>query len=203
MSKLGAFMASVTLLSSLGGALFAADAKVDGDGYVRDWLLLAPFSIPKESGAEEIDKKQIAAEGDLKPKAGDTQKIGEKEGAWKAVTSTDSTIDVNTVLGTRNEDVLAYLVTYVVADKDMPGLTLAIGSNDQAKIWLNGKEVHKFTETRGLEQDSDLITDMALKKGVNVIVFKLINQENNWEAALRFLDKDGNAVTGLGVKSAP
>ena len=203
MSKLGAFVASVTLMSSLGGALYAADAKVDSDGFVRDWLVLAPFSITEDAGADEIDKKQIAAEGDLKPKAGDTQKVGDKEGTWKAATAKEYNIDINTVLGTRNEDVLAYLVTYVVADKDMAGLTLAIGSNDQAKIWLNGKEVHKFAETRGIEQDSDKIPNMALKQGVNVIVFKVINQKNDWAAALRFLEKPGKPVTGLVVKTAP
>jgi hypothetical protein len=203
MSKLGAFVAGVTLMSSLAGALHAADSKVDSDGFVRDWLVLAPFSITEDAGGDEIDKKQIAAEGELKPKAGDTQKVGDKEGAWKAATAKEYALDINAVLGTRNEDVLAYLVTYVVADKDLPGLTLAIGSNDQAKIWLNGKEVHKFAETRSIEQDSDKIPNVALKQGVNVIVFKVINQKNDWAAALRFLDKDGKAVTGLGVKTAP
>lgn len=202
MSKFGAFVAGLTLMSSLAGALQAADAKVDGEGFVRDWLVLAPFAVPEDSGAEEIDKAQIAKEGELSPKAGDTQKVGDKEGTWKAATAKEYDLDINEVLGSRHEDVLAYLVTYIVAEQDMPGLTMAIGSNDQAKIWLNGKAVHKATEPRAIEQDSDQISGMALKKGVNVIVFKVINQKNDWAAALRFL-KDGKPVTGLVVKSAP
>jgi len=202
-SPLRALVASLALLTTLGGALHAADSKVDGDGFVRDWLVLAPFSLPEDSGADAIDLAQIAKEGDLKPKAGDTQKVGDKDGTWKAATAKEYQLDLHEVLGARNEDVLAYLVTYVVADKDMPGLTMAIGSNDQAKIWLNGKEVHKFAETRGIDQDSDKIPAMSLTKGVNVIVFKVINQKNDWAAALRFLDQDGKAVTGLLVKTAP
>jgi hypothetical protein len=203
MSRLTALVASLLLTASLGSALHAADAKVDGEGFIRDWLVLAPFALPEDSGADEIEKSQIAKEGDLKPKAGDTQKVGDKEGTWKAATAKEYDLDLNVVLGTRNEDVLAYLVTYVVAEADMPGLTMAIGSNDQAKVWLNGKEVHKFTDTRGIEQDSDKVPGITLTKGVNTIVFKVINQKNDWAAALRFLDKDGKAVTGLTVKTAP
>lgn len=195
-------VAALALMTSVAGPVYAADSKVDGEGFVRDWLLLAPFALPEDSGADAIDMSQIAKEGEIKPKAGETQKVGEKEGTWKAVKATEYHLDVNVALGTRNEDVLAYLVTYVVADKDMPGLTLAIGSNDQAKVWLNGKEVLKFSETRSIEQDSDK-APVALTAGVNVVVFKVINQKNDWAAALRFLDKDGKAVTGLTVKTAP
>ncbi len=200
--RLGALVVTLSLMASLGGALHAADSKVDGEGFVRDWLVLAPFALPEDSGADAIDMSQITKEGDLKPKAGDVQKIGDKEATWKAATATAYNLDLHEVLGARNEDALAYLVTYIVADKDMPGLTLAIGSNDQAKVWLNGKEVLKFAETRGIEQDSDKV-GVTLASGVNVVVFKVINQKNDWAAALRFLDKDGKAVTGLVVKTAP
>lgn len=202
MSKLCTLVAALSLMTTVGGALHAADSKVDGEGFVRDWLVLAPFALPEDTGAEALDMSQITKEGDIKPKAGDVQKISDKEGTWKAATAKSYNLDINEVLGTRNEDVLAYLVTYVVADKDMPGLTLAIGSNDQAKVWLNGKQVIKFTETRSIEQDSDK-APVALTAGVNVVVFKVINQKNDWAAALRFLDKDGKAVTGLTVKTAP
>lgn len=202
MSKLSSLVTSLLLMSSFAGAVYAADSKVDGDGFVRDWLVLAPFALPEDTGADAIDMSQITKEGDIKPKAGDVQKISDKEATWKAATAKAYNLDINEVLGTRNEDVLAYLVTYVVADKDMPGLTLAIGSNDQAKVWLNGKEVIKFAETRSIEQDSDK-APVALTAGVNVVVFKVINQKNDWAAAMRFLDKDGKAVTGLTVKTAP
>lgn len=201
MSKLCTLVAALSLMTAA-GAVHAADSKVDGEGFVRDWLLLAPFALPEDTGADAIDMSQITKEGEIKPKAGDVQKISDKEATWKAVKATEYHLDVNVALGTRNEDVLAYLVTYVVADKDMPGLTMAIGSNDQAKVWLNGKEVIKFAETRSIEQDSDK-APVALTAGVNVVVFKVINQKNDWAAALRFLDQDGKAVTGLTVKTAP
>jgi hypothetical protein len=203
MSRAFALLAGLVLCASLCGPARGADAKVDDEGFVRDWLMLAPFSIAEDSAAEEIDKKQIDKEGDLQPQAGDKIKIGDKEQAWKAVKAKEYNLDFNQVLGKQNEDVLGYLVAYVVADKEMAGLTLGIGSNDQAKIWLNGKEVYKFTDTRTIDKDTDKVKDVTLKQGVNTIVFKVINQKNDWAAALRFLGKDGKPVTGLVVKTAP
>lgn len=201
MSRLCTLVAALSLMATA-GALHAADSKVDGEGFVRDWLLLAPFALPEDTGADAIDMSQIAKEGELKPKAGDVQKISDTEATWKVVKASEYNLDVNVALGTRHEDALAYLVTYIVADKDMPGLTMAIGSNDQSKVWLNGKEVIKFVDTRGIEQDSDK-APVALTSGVNVVVFKVINQKNDWAAALRFLDQEGKAVAGLTVKTAP
>jgi hypothetical protein len=181
----------------------AADAKPDAEGFVRDWLMLAPASIPEGSGQDEIDKKQIADEGALKPKAGDKQKVGDKELEWRAVKAADYGLDLNKASGTDNEDVVGYLVTYVVCDADMPDVTMLMGSNDQGKVYLNGKEILKNGDGRTLDKDSDKADKLTLNKGVNVIVFKVINEKNNWEACLRFKDKDGKPVTNFAVRLQP
>lgn len=194
---------ALVLSLSLAASINAADSTVDGEGFIRDWLVLAPFALEEDSGATAIDLSQITKEGELKPKAGDKQKISEKELTWKEAKASDYHVDLHAVLGERHEDALAYLVTYVVAEQDMPGLTLGIGSNDQARVWLNGKLLHTFSDTRGIDKDSETVAGVTLTKGVNTIVFKVINQKNDWAAAARFLDKDGKAVTSLAVKTAP
>ena len=177
--------------------------KPDAEGFIRDWLMLAPFSIAEATGADEIDKKQVENEPALKPKAGDKQKISGREETWKAIKSKESTVDLNATIGTPNEDVVGYLVTYVVADKEMPDVTLLIGSNDEAKVYLNGKEVIKFDQTRTVEKDSDKAEKLTLNKGTNTIVFKIINEKNDWGGCLRFKDKDGKPVTDLKVQLTP
>ena len=177
--------------------------KPDAEGFIRDWLMLAPFSIAEATGADEIDKKQVENEPALKPKAGDKQKISGREETWKAIKSKESTVDLNATIGTPNEDVVGYLVTYVVADKEMPDVTLLIGSNDEAKVYLNGKEVIKFDQTRTVEKDSDKAEKLTLNKGTNTIVFKIINEKNDWGGCLRFKDKDGKPVTDLKVQLMP
>ena len=196
-------MVVVVLCLSAAVTARAQEAKPDAEGFVRDWLMLAPFPIAESSGADEIDKKQIAEEASLKPKAGDKQKIGDKELEWKAIKSADYEVDLNKTLATDNENVVGYLVAYVVCDKEMPDLTLLMGSNDQGKVYLNGKEVVKNTEGRTLDKDSDKAEKLTLDKGRNTIVFKVINESNNWEGCLRFKDKDGKAVTNFVVKTAP
>jgi hypothetical protein len=181
----------------------ADDAKPNAEGFIQNWLLLAPAPIPEASGADEIDKKQIADEPNLKPKAGDKQKIGDKELQWKAIKTADYEVDLNKTLETDNENVVGYLVAYVVCDKEMPDLTLLMGSNDQGKVYLNGKEVVKNDQPRTLDKDSDKAEKVTLNKGVNVVVFKVINEMNNWEACLRFTDKAGKPVTDYVVKTAP
>jgi hypothetical protein len=165
--------------------------------------MLAPFSIGEGTATDELDKKQIADEGAIKPKPGDKQKVGDKEQTWTAVKAKDYYLDLNETLKTDNADVVGYLVAYVVCDKEMPDLTLLMGSNDQGKVYLNGKEVVKFDATRTIEKDSDKAEKVTLNKGTNTIVFKVLNEQNNWQACLRFKDKDGKPLTGITVKTAP
>ena len=186
-------------------AIRAADAKPDDEGFIRDWLFLGPIPLGEENaGADHIEKKQIEDEGAIKPKAGDKQKVGDTEATWKAIQAKDYYFDLNQILGgDPQQNVLGYLVTYVVADKDMADLSLLMSSNDQGKIFVNGKEVVKFTETRAIDKDQDKVEGVKLNKGTNVIVFKLINEVNDWQGAVRFTDKDGKPVKNLVVKTAP
>ncbi len=176
---------------------------LDHEGFIVDWLMLAPFPIAESTGGEEIERIQIPKEGALTPKAGDTQKVGDKQGTWKAVKAKDYDLDFNVVLGGPHEDVLGYLVAYVVAEHELTGVTAAIGSNDESKLYLNGKEIYKFTETRTIDKDSDKVPGLTLHAGVNVVVFKVINEKNDWAAALRFLDKAGKPLSGLSVGLSP
>jgi hypothetical protein len=202
LTALTVVVASILFLSFYASPARAADAKPDDEGFIRDWLMLAPAPIT-DSGADEIDKKQIPEEAGLQPKADEKQKVGDKQLTWKVIQAPDYHVDLNKTLGTANENVVGYLVAYVFCDKAMPDLTLLMGSNDQGKVYLNGKEVVKNTEGRTLDKDSDKAEKITLNKGRNTIVFKVINETNNWEGCLRFKDKDGKPVTAFVVKTAP
>jgi hypothetical protein len=94
------------------------------------------------------------------------------------------------------------MVTYIELDKEMNDVTMALGSNDQARLYLNGKDIYAFQDARTLELDADK-GKVQLKKGVNVIVFKVINEQNSWQGAMRFLDKTGSPITDLKIKLSP
>src|SRR5262245_60210698 len=180
------------------------NGKPDSEGFIRDWLMLAPIPLTLENaGADYIKEEQIEKENSLKPKEGEKVKIRDKELAWKSVHCKDYLFDLNEILGTPHENVAGYMVAYLVCEKELMDIALLIGSNDQARIYLNGKEIFKFTETRTIEKDSDKVEKLTLKKGVNTIVFKVINEVNNWQGCLRFTDKGGKPVTDFAVKLSP
>jgi hypothetical protein len=173
----------------------------DAEGFIRNWLVLAPIAIDGESGATEIDKDFLKGEATVTPKADDKVTIGGKELAWKAHQTSDYYIDFLQSFGKeRGEYVAGYAVAYIMADDEMK-VTLALSSNDQGKAWLNGKPVFKFADTRTLDKDTDK-SDVTLAKGQNVLVLKVINEVNNWQGCARFL-KDGAPVTNIKIALAP
>jgi hypothetical protein len=173
----------------------------DAEGFIRTWVVLAPIPIEGESGAAEIDRDFLNGEAAIRPRAGDKAKAGGRELAWQAHETSEYFIDFLQSFGkARGEYVAGYAVAYIVADAEMK-VTLALSTNDQGKAWLNGKEVFKFADTRVLEKDTDR-ADVTLARGQNVLVLKVINEVNNWQACARFL-KDGVAVKNIRTAIAP
>ncbi len=172
------------------------------DGFIRDWLLLAPIQLDaNSSGAEAIDKNQIPDEGSLKPKAGDKVTVEGKELTWKKVKATDYFLDLNGILNQQTEKTVGYAVAYVRSEAERTNLELKMGSNDEGKVYLNGKALLKTTEPRALQQDDDVAHNITLNKGVNVVVFKIFNEGgSDWQGCLRFTDTKGKAVTNFVIR---
>lgn len=197
-------MKSMLALAFLGAAVLAPAPDTyspDAEGFIRNWLVLAPLPIEEGSGATEIDKELVKGEATIKPKADEKVKFEGKEIAWKAHQCADFFIDFLVGFGKeRGEDVCGYAVAYVIAEEAMK-VKLSIGSNDECKAYVNGKQVVKFAETRTLEKDSDS-AECTLVKGQNVVVFKVINEKNNWQGCARFM-KDGAGVKNIKISLTP
>ena len=180
----------------------AADtSSLDPAGYIRDWVMLAPISLP-DGGADLLLREQVKDEASLKPKAGDTIKVGGKELVWKNVTAATNFFDFNAILKSINDQSAGYMVTYIECEKEIPDVTMTVGSNDQARIYFNGVDIYAFTEARTLELDGDK-GRVTLRKGVNVIVFKVHNVQNSWQGAMRLTDKSGAPLKDVKVRLAP
>jgi hypothetical protein len=185
-------------------AAYGEDIKPDAEGYVRNWLMLAPIPIGEDtSGSEAISKDQVEKESALKPKAGDKVKVKDKELVWKAIKSKEAVVDINNELNTREENVAGYLVAYINCEKELTDLNMLIGCNDEARIYLNGKEIFLHSEPGTLQQDEHKVEKLTLTKGTNVIVFKIINDTNDWQGCIRFKDKADKPVTEFTVKLEP
>src|SRR5690349_9208687 len=162
-----ALLGLAVVLSGTTAATADEKAGTDADGFVRQWLVLAPIPLKDgEDGATGLGREAVADEAKLKPKAGDKVKAGDKELAWKAYAAKEHWLDFNGHLGAQTEDAIGYGVTFVTAPADMT-VKMKTGSDDQCKVWLNGKEVFKFTDARSADKDQDT-TEVSLRKGVNV-----------------------------------
>jgi len=196
-------MTRLTVAALLGAALVAPPqlSRPDAQGFIRDWLVLAPIAVDEEMGSLEIERELINGEAVVRPTAGEKVSRLGWEWTWTVHRAPDFFIDFREAFGKdRGEDAAAYAVVYLVAEADM-AVKLAVGSNDEFKAWLNGRPVLKFISTRGLEKDSDM-ADVTLVRGENTLVLKVINEKNSWQACARFL-KDGAGVTNLGVSLTP
>ena len=198
----GVLLLSLFEVQSIVGAEEVAPQK---DGFIRDWLLLAPIQLASDSDGEEaINKNQLPDEAMLKPKVGDKASAGGKELTWKKVKVADYYLDLNELVKEQTDKAAAYAVCYVRCDTERTNLSLKMGSNDQGKVYLNGKVLLKASEPRSLDQDADVARNVNLNKGVNVVVFKVVNDGGqDWQGCLRFTEANGKAVTNLVIRLEP
>ena len=174
------------------------------DGFIRDWLVLLPIQLESDAdGGQAIEKSQIPDEGTFKPKTGDKVTVNGKELIWRKMKATDFFLDFNAMLNQQTEKTVVYAVTYIRAEAERK-LDLKMGSNDQGKVYLNGKLLIKTSEPRPLEQDNDAASNVTLNKGINVVVFKIFNEGgSDWQGCVRFTESNGKAVTNLVVRLEP
>ena len=171
---------------------------IDTEGYICTWLVLAPLPLKQgQEGAGALDEEPVKGEANLKPEAGDKLDVDGKDLTWKECPAKDQVLDFNSLLGKRTENSVGYAVAHITADADVADLTLKLGSDDQVKVYLNGKPIHCNDEGRPFEKDEDSVLGLSLRRGLNVLVVKLINEEEDWAVSARFVDKDGKPVAGL------
>jgi len=204
MKNLFSTLRSVAWLCLLMSKAGAADAlRPDSEGYIRHWVMLAPVALRDgETCAEALLKEQIKDEAALRPKAGDKVKVAGKELVWQNITSSTNYFDFNEGLKSINDHAAGFMVTYIECEKEMPDVVVAVASNDQGRIYFNGVDIYVFTEARPLMLDADK-GRVTLKKGTNVMVFKITNEQNSWQGAMRFLDKTGAPLKNIRIKQSP
>ncbi len=90
-------------------------------------------------------------------------------------------------------------VAYLTIDVQSPRareVTLAVGSDDGVKIWLNGQVVHTAPALRSAVADQDKV-NVRLQPGKNTLMLKVSDNGGAWGAYCRFLDADGRPIADL------
>jgi hypothetical protein len=127
---------------------------------------------------------------------------GDQRILWKAHHAGEPVLDFNRFVGRQSDHSAAYAVCYVISAAERTDLQLQVGSDDLAKVYLNGQEVYKYNALRTLTA-LDRIGPVPLRKGTNVLVLKVINERGFWEGCARLVDKEGNPARGLRYSLTP
>jgi hypothetical protein len=173
------------------------------DGFLRKYLFLGPVSVQGTPGAQAIHKDWLGGEAALKPAAGTRTRTTAGELTWKACDAPDGMTDLHAASGKQADFSAGYWAAYLVCEKDFKDLKLRMGSDDQGKVWINGKEVLKYEGDRGAAPDQDNADNIALNKGVNTLLFKVVNGGGPSGGILRFLHPDGTPFMDARLSLSP
>ncbi|MEW6161581.1 MAG: hypothetical protein AB1813_29470, partial [Verrucomicrobiota bacterium] len=98
---------------------------------------------------------------------------------------------------------VAYAVSFLWAETELSDLVLKVASDDQAKIYLNGRCVYEYRQLRILSMGEDSVAGIALAKGMNTLIFKVVNHRGAWQGSVRFTDKFGQPAKGFRAQVEP
>lgn len=172
-------------------------------GAIRRWLVLAPLPLKGGGAKSAWDMEQVPREAQIKPRAGDKFRIGEAEPGWTAVDLEYYELDFDRLLGMQMEMSVAYAVCYLHSEHDLQDLVMKVSSGDQAKVFLNGKEIYRHEGVRGWYPDQDAVPGVSLRAGANLLVFKIANVLGGWGGSIRFTDAQGKPARGIKVLLDP
>jgi hypothetical protein len=187
--------------------------KVDDEGFIRNFLVLAPIKLDaKVANHDEascrpyLDREYCPGQKTATPREGDPATIDGVPLAWTALAAEDFSTDLTQVAADAGKDAghtAALGVIYVTSPREMSNVKLSIGSDDDSAWRLNGKEIIRFYGGRAIAKDQNKSDPQTLRQGINTLMFVVLNGDGPTAAAARFIDKDGNAVRELTVSLTP
>lgn len=158
--------------------------------FVREWMIAGPF--PLEFREETPDAIPLGFVRVYPPETNadpNTQfSTVDGQAGWKRAGSDISgLLDFLDCFAT-TENVLCYARCRVIAPRDME-IAMSLGSNDGAKVWLNGEEVFSWHGGRAASAHQNEIP-VRLKAGPNAVLVKVENLGANWQLFLSFHDPE-------------
>lgn len=94
--------------------------------------------------------------------------------------------DLNMAVGTT-------LLFRTLVTREETKATISLGTDDGVRVWLNGEQIHDFSETRGVQPGQDRI-ELSLKKGRNELLLKVANAGGECAFQFELLDLEGKAI---------
>ena len=173
-----------------------ANERIKKTGFVSEdaWMVLTPFNNRQGNGYDTkfIDENSLRI--DTK-----TEYDG-KHGKISWEKYKDEVLNGYIGLGDDEDWATGYAYAVVISPEDRQ-VVFRFDSDDQGKVWLNGKQI--FEHRKAFTAQIDFFDFHAnLKKGRNIILIKVCEETGGWGFYLRITDIDGNPYEDLEIVPA-
>jgi hypothetical protein len=157
--------------------------------FMKEWLLLGP--IPAADGVPGEAESRAAFERDYLASLERFEpvvRIDDVDYEWAVHRSYTGIIDLRRFWS--DEPLTEHVSCYAWAQIDMPAeidALLGFGTDDAAKVWLNGELILDSWTDRGAFPDHDRVK-ATFREGPNQLVIKVYNNLRNWKFCCRLLE---------------
>ena len=166
------------------------------DSFIRDWLILGMFPNPRitldspDSGFHKNYLGEIGGEAKAEVTLNSRVSYTDDKGVSRtaqvqhAQTAPSGVLHFDKLYG-RVDYQLAYAFCYIESERDQT-VTAYFGSNDDAKVWVNGELVHEYPLPRSCKARQDTFT-FRLKRGHNRVLVKICERWGDWAFVMEVL----------------
>lgn len=160
--------------------------------YIPSWYVLGPFPNPKSGKFDRRGLDSVYLPERLINLKMEYSGINRKPIFWKHVKTPERGFVSLSEGIYPKELVVAYAVTYIYTPEARKVL-FYLGTDDGGKVFLNSREVYRFSGLRMAEPDQAEI-ELSLKPGWNTLLLKVENNLGRFGFYGRLLDHDRNLV---------
>lgn len=146
-----------------------------GPAPIKSWHIVGGF--PKDKGEPKVDLTKA-------PDMSHPVILGEQSLPWKRVETSDPAGRVQPAQHVKPTEQVWVLAYTSIDSEEEQSLEFLLGSDDQAKLFVNGAKVYEFNNNRGWNGGSLDRGRLTLKKGKNDIFFLCGNDGGPWDFGL-------------------
>ncbi|MCP3966011.1 MAG: hypothetical protein GY750_07345 [Lentisphaerae bacterium] len=176
------------------GSLF-----LSSDNFIVRWNVFGPFYYSSNDLQLNGTKSVLHREFVKDEKSLTGTEDADTGLTWRLVRfnskSSPGQVDLAQVYKGKNQYAAAYAVTYLYSKEALDDLILYAGSSGYIKIWVNHQLVHAYDrQPRTGKWDQDVVKNISMRKGYNLVVVKCVSVGSNWDFFLRFSDRNDNPL---------
>ena len=176
------------------------------EGFVRNWLIAGPFPNPETAAPLPDGSSYLAyyedylqtlgGESGAVISAGESVPYRTKDGAELQARTMQVHAGENGIVDIRKlfeetDYKAVYAFCYIRSGKAR-SVDCLFGSNDDAKVWINGRLVHQVAAGRSCTPGQDSFS-AELKEGLNPVLIKVCNRWGGWAFVLEAYSAEARA----------